>query len=303
MNIGYIVFGDNIDNHLQANFSILSVLCAGCDATINVITDQPGFYAQFSTTVNIIEINEHTLIDWRGANDYIYRIKIKAAEKINQLYPHQPLLVLDADTFIYRDLSDLRNHVNSGRAFMHKQEGRLSQIKWKAQRLMWKKMQFKTFGGLKINEKHTMWNAGVVLLPGPKNDHTITMALQLCDEMLSAGGPSWLVEQFASSLAISENYEIMEAEPWICHYWGNKPAWNQHLRYFFAACQVENLSVSEQIERFKRFDITSMPISVRRNKGFQKISALAEKMFPYRHVQYLRRVGIDNALNRNETVL
>jgi hypothetical protein len=289
MNIGYIAFGDHGDTHLQANFSILSIFAAAdCAVTINVITNRPVYYSQLSTLIKIIEIDEQTLADWRGPHDYIYRIKIKAIEKINQLYPQQPVLLLDADTFMYRKISELNARMNCKTAFMHKREGKLSQMRWKAQKLMWKAMRNKTYAGVTILKKHAMWNAGVVLLPGPKNDITIALALQLCDEMLHSGAPVWLVEQFASSVAVSENFNLAEASEWICHYWGHKPAWNEYLRHFFATCHVEKLSILDQIERFKEFDVTSIPVSVRRNKGYQKIMEFAEKLFPLRHVQYLK---------------
>src|ERR1700710_800580 len=103
MNICLLNFGENISYHTQTSFCIYSLLanCADSVKTINVITDKPLFYNHLKQQINIIPITENELTDWKGKYQFIWRIKIKAIEKICSLYPNCPVIYLDTDTFVY----------------------------------------------------------------------------------------------------------------------------------------------------------------------------------------------------------
>jgi hypothetical protein len=63
INLLYLTFGENIENHYQANFSILSFLKESQKInSITVITDRPMFYNRYKEKVDVIEVNEQRLL-------------------------------------------------------------------------------------------------------------------------------------------------------------------------------------------------------------------------------------------------
>ena len=101
MNILYLVFGKNLDVHLQVEFSIITLLHELTDEDkIHVITTNPSFYNHLKEKINLITISEQTLKEWRGKHDFFWRCKIKAIEYIAQEYPAQDFMYLDGDTFL-----------------------------------------------------------------------------------------------------------------------------------------------------------------------------------------------------------
>ena len=186
MNLLFLTFGDNIKNHYQANFSILSFLKEKASITgIYVFTDHPQYYAHYQDYVQVVTITEEKLQEWQGPHDFFWRIKIKAIEQLVLQHPDAPLVYLDSDTFLYEDISGLRDILASGEALMHVQEGKLSQLKSKTEQKMWSQVKALRFRNTEIGEKHAMWNAGVVAIPAARNKEAIALALHLCDSMLS----------------------------------------------------------------------------------------------------------------------
>ena len=86
MQLLYLVFGENVQNHLQANFSILTFLRQGPHffKRIVVVTDAPAFYHHLQEVVTISPIDAATLLDWQGDYKFFWRAKIKAIEFIGQ---------------------------------------------------------------------------------------------------------------------------------------------------------------------------------------------------------------------------
>lgn len=71
MNLLYLVFGQNINNHIEAHFSIYSFLTQGEKInTINVVTDYPDFYTDFKNYINVIKVDEKILNDWKGRHNF-----------------------------------------------------------------------------------------------------------------------------------------------------------------------------------------------------------------------------------------
>ena len=83
MNLLYITFGSNTAVHMQAAFSIYSFLARFEKYnSVNIITDNKLYYQHLEDRVNIIEMTEEELKEWKGEYQFFWRIKIKAIEKI-----------------------------------------------------------------------------------------------------------------------------------------------------------------------------------------------------------------------------
>jgi hypothetical protein len=290
INLLYLTFGENIENHYQANFSILSFLKESQKInSITVITDRPMFYNRYKEKVDVIEVNEQMLSDWQGETRFFWRIKLKALELLAEKYVQGSIVYLDSDTFLYRSVDLLAEQIKMNTAFMHVMEGALSSLNTKTEKLMWEQVQGKKFGGVEITAQHAMWNAGVVILPSEKKTDAIKLALKICDDMCQAGVTRRLIEQFALSVALKEVYNLEAANSWIGHYWGNKAEWNAAIGRFFGDSHLKDISIQQEIAGMENFDLFSIAVRKRRSSMVTKLSKVIDRFFPVKSVEYINR--------------
>ena len=279
MNILYLVFGENQQNHAQAYFSICSFLGQmDTNDRVYVMTDAPDFYERLNEKIKILTINKTQLDDWQGTHQFFWRAKIKAIEHICRLHPEESVLYLDTDTFLYSDIEKLKSDLEN--PVMHLNEGVLSQLKSKTEKLMWQQVGNKVFGGTLIQSNHAMWNAGVVGIPGNKGLKICQLALDICDDMLEANVTRRLIEQFALGVALSENNEMKSAENHIGHYWSNKEEWSVAIQRFIINSSLKNNSLEADIENIKRFNFNKIAIQKRIPNTQKRLKKLVEKWFP-----------------------
>jgi hypothetical protein len=279
MNILYLVFGENQQNHAQAYFSICSFLgqMAPHDR-IYVMTDAPDFYKRLNGKIEILTINKTQLDNWQGTHHFFWRAKIKAIEHICKLHPQESVLYLDTDTFLYSDIKNLKSDLEN--PVMHLNEGALCKLKSKTEKLMWKQVGEKTFGGIQIQPHHAMWNAGVVGIPANKSLKICQLALDICDDMLVANVTRRLIEQFALGVALSENGDMKSAENYIGHYWSNKEEWSIAIQRFIINSSLKNNNLSSDIEDIKQFNFSKIAILKRIPNTQIRLKKIVEKWFP-----------------------
>ena len=111
-------------------------------------------------------------------------------------------MYLDSDTFFYKNTAVLRTALQSGNQFMHLNEGKLSQLSSKTEKLMWKQMKGKSYGNIIINENVAMWNAGLIGV-SQKHFECLDLTLRINDAMCADGVTRRLVEQFAFIMIFS----------------------------------------------------------------------------------------------------
>jgi hypothetical protein len=292
MHILYCTFGNRFSNHLQAAFSAISFLQESGEVdSINIITDAAPFYKHLSDHVNIIDISAETIKEWKGPHDFFWRIKIKAIQQLTGMYPGSPVVYLDTDTFLYKNITSLKTALQSGRAFMHEDEGALSALTDKTSKRTWRALEGRTFGGLAMQPTDHMWNAGVVSTPNNKNGKDIELALQICDEMCAGGVPFRLVEQYSLSLALNHIYTLGDATPWIAHYWRNKEDWNPFILEWIAEQQFKQKSFSEILAEFGQLDLGKVPVIIKRKYTAEKLHRGVDSLFPPRNKQYVKKGG------------
>ncbi|NLY75091.1 MAG: hypothetical protein GX075_07275 [Firmicutes bacterium] len=288
MTLVYLIFGKEFANHIQANFSILSMLTQREEIdSINVVTDNPTFYNRLAGVINVINVEQEVLQEWKGKNDFFWRVKIKAIELLANIYKNKHLLYLDSDTFLFGNLKYIKEKLDEGFSFMHLNEGKLSQLRSKTEKRMWQQTSNKDFGPVKINQNHCMWNAGVIGIPGNKSAELIKATLDICDAMLERNITRRLIEQLAFSLALSEFSQLIPAENHIGHYWGNKEEWQSFIVASFLKSYFGNTTLNEQIESFKSLDYTKIPIALRIPNTRRRLFNLITKLFPEKDKRYI----------------
>lgn len=289
MNLVYLVFGDELKNHIQTNLSLLTFLKAREISSVNIITDKPDFYNQVSAYVKVIPVSDHQLAEWRGDYDFFWRIKIKAIELIANMYKGEDILYVDSDTFLFSENGNkIQEFLSNGYSFMHLNEGKLSQLNTKTEKKMWNQVKNNTFGGVRITEDTCMWNAGVISIGGAKSNQIIQLALAVCDDMLQANVTRRLIEQFSFSVALNECSNLIPAENYIGHYWGNKQEWNNFITSFILKSYFRKRTVEEQIEDLKGFDFSAMPIFVKESNTKKRIVNLLNRIFEKNSKAYIK---------------
>lgn len=280
MNIVYLVFGNRLSDHLQAQFSILTFLReATKEDRIHVITTSPQFYARMKEHVNVISITEDKLHAWKGKYNFFWRVKIKAIEYMAELYPGQDMMYVDSDTFLREGgLKEVRMRLCEGKGLMHLDEGHPRNMRTKSLR-MWKQIGRRTYGGVTVGMKHDMWNAGVVAIPYKKMGEVVNLALALCDGMLEDDAERVVIEQYSLSIALYENTELVPAEGWIGHYWGNKEQWLGLISDFMLKSYMANSTVADDMAQLGSFPFATTPLYVRKSNTKRRLVCLLDKLF------------------------
>ncbi|SHJ06964.1 hypothetical protein SAMN02745146_2181 [Hymenobacter daecheongensis DSM 21074] len=288
MNLLYLVFGSNIKNHFQANFSILTFLEHRAGLTsITVVTDAPAFYRHLADSVTVLPVDEKTLQEWKGEYNFFWRIKLKALEYVARQFPATPILYLDSDTFLHGSFSALHDTLRQGTALMHEPEGALSALGSKTEKLMWAQTQGKTYGGVALTAQHLMWNAGVVGIPAQRGPEAIALALRICDELSRQQVTPRLIEQFALSVALAETFGLQAARPYIGHYWSNKDEWNEHIGAFLLESHLTRRTVAQDVAALAQFDFRAVPVKKRLKNTRHRLEKLVRNLFPPKEELYI----------------
>lgn len=310
MNLLLLTFGDRVENHHQAVFCALSFLKDPRIGRVLVMTDRPHFYrwlqAGSAVPVEIIVLSPETLADWQGPYQFFWRIKIRAVEEAMKRHPDPHLLYVDSDTMLATDLAALDARLSSGTAFMHCLENRLADRNSRTLTRMRETLMGQTLAGVTITGESTMWNAGVIAVPGGQAGHRqddpsrvkqpadakymsgasrIALALQLCDAMCATACPRRLVEQFAFSLALQQG-SLAPCGSTVVHYWGNKPGWNAFINSFLAACRLRDDTVAEAITQAATLDWKHLPIENCPRTSAERIKRGVDRLLPRRRVRY-----------------
>ncbi|OOF43711.1 hypothetical protein [Rodentibacter trehalosifermentans] len=288
MNLLLLTFGQKQENHYQAVFCILTFLKDSQIKNIIMITDYPEFYRFLGDKVRIISIDENTLADWKGKNDFFWRIKIKALELAIHQYPNEHLLYVDSDTFLASNLQNIAQKLDKHIGLMHTFEYQLSaKNQGETVKRMYSTLKNKAFFDVVINEQSEMWNAGVIALPKTSAKKIIMLSLALCDAICETPCPCRLVEQFSFSLALNHLTELHPCDDVIGHYWGNKSEWNQLINQFFVNALLKQKTLAQCVEELNEFNWRSLPLEKKLRSTNSKLKRLIDKLFPHKHIKYL----------------
>lgn len=289
MNIVYLVFGDNMDHYQQVYFSIYTAaVYKVTEDRIIVVTENPSLFSSLQDYIEIIPINRDHIKEWEGKHHFFWRVKIKALQLIAQKYPTDSILYLDGDTFFYKNMDTLRSGLKNGKNFMHLEEGKLSALSSKTEKLMWTKMKGKTYHNTKIDENSAMWNAGLI---GISNKHfdCLTLTLGINDAMCADDVTRRLIEQFAFSLGLNEYSALHPADDIVGHYWGNKKQWNKIIDHFLKECFMKNYSFEQIVEHVKEMNLTENPIRVKESNTQKRLKTFIDQLYKNKKSVYINK--------------
>lgn len=278
-----------MDNYQQAYFSIYTAWARkNSEDRIIAVTEEPSLFHSFEDKIVTIPINKEVIKEWEGKYQFFWRVKIKALQLIAEKYPTDSILYLDSDTFFYENMDSLRNGLKNGQNYMHLEEGKLSKLSSKTEKLMWQQLKGKTYNNVKIDENSAMWNAGLIGI-SPKHFGCLELTLGINDEMCADKVTRRLIEQFSFSVGLNEFSKLKSADDVVGHYWGNKKEWNNIIGLFLKECFMKNYSLDEIVGEVKKMDLIQNPIRVRESNTQRKLKTFIDQFFKDKKAVFIKK--------------
>ncbi len=261
MNFLFLITGNSINCHMQVFFSIRCILAQiSKEDKIFILTDVPQLYCGIKQ-VETIFLDNTRINEWKGKHNFFWRLKIKSIEYIAYKDPKHHLIYLDGDTCLYGNLRNIKSLLDQSKGLMHFKEGHPSMLReGDAANIMWQQVKGKTYAGISVSDdKHVMYNAGMVAIPKQDINDIIPLTLRLCDEMLDDGVLPSLVEQYSFSISFIEKYStIVEGKRYVIHYWHNKLEWSNFIGDFFAKSYIKKFSLLEELEIIRKINFKNL---------------------------------------------
>lgn len=237
----------------QARFCLLTfqhwALRAAEPPRVLVYTTRPEEFAGTGDNVETVPVSEEQLARWRGAIDFVHRIKLEVLLDALARRPGR-LLYVDGDTWFPVDPAALFARIAPGRTLMRVSEGPFSNRSNGIQRKMHRFVTRHAFalpGGetVRIPGETEMWDAGVI---GIHSDDRplVARALALTDAMYPLY-PKHVIEQSAVSYVLQTSTALGATGDDVEHYWRSAKELEPRIAEFLEAHRA--LPAQEQADR------------------------------------------------------
>lgn len=211
----------------EALYSLLTYfeVAPGLPATVLVYTDTPDTFRQMlgeRADVQYPAVSAAEWQGWRGAADMVYLLKIGVLEHAAAHYPGN-LLFVDTDTLWQRDPASIFDQIAEGARFMHLNEGLL-----RTGNLLSRKV-YRRLRGLefvvgtdrvRIGPDTPLYNSGVIGFRS--SDAALLRDIMPLADQLYATYHKHMMEQLATGLRLGLDRLLLEAAPYVLHYWNLK---------------------------------------------------------------------------------
>jgi len=201
---------------------------SGKDAIkVLIYTESPDFFtAVLPPEIHYRVLDSQQIHEWKGASNYVYRLKTKVLQEVCTHYSGQFLFV-DTDTVFLKNALPLFEEIKKGKLLLDACEGKLIDnpggIARKTRTFL---KQHSTFSipsddeSIYIDEQFIAWNSGTI---GFTNAiaNTLVQVEELID-VLYAKSKLFVVEQIALSYYFQKKQQPLATEDYIYHYWNFK---------------------------------------------------------------------------------
>jgi hypothetical protein len=253
MTLVYLAHGreDILNQAIFSLVSLFSKLKETSPLKIVIVTDRKKYFEDYLTgRVEIIEVSADQIKKWRGANDFVHRVKIEAVRAVASTHAG-PIFFVDSDTFFREDPTALFSQVNDQVSLMHVaetvlKEGRDPLTKKLAQ--FYKKNKFEVAGqAVHITPEITMWNSGLFGI-SENNKKLFDLVLELTDK-IHAVYPKHINEQLAFSYYLQTRTRVLPADRVVGHYWPQKEDYQKSIDLFLS----ENSNLEKALSAYPKF--------------------------------------------------
>jgi hypothetical protein len=200
MNLIYQAYG-RPDILRQTLFSLISLfhVLAKTQSPLKAVvyTDQPEYFQNFfagdtenEARLTLVAVSADQIKKWRGAIDFVHRVKIEVLADAAQKFPGA-IFYVDGDTYFHSDPTALFSRVNKETSLMHVAEYQFSEgqdpLAKKILKFI-KKEQFEVAGEIvKMTPHQFMYNAGAIGIAA-ENTRWLPLILELTDKMFLVYG-------------------------------------------------------------------------------------------------------------------
>lgn len=192
--------------------------------SFHIYTDKPDWFRQFTDCpldLHFHEITPALLTQWRGAINFVHRVKIEVLRDFVQKNTG-PVLYLDTDIYFTASILPILQRIENGDLFMHVAEGKLSgganPMMEKLHRFFGRQNKFTIEGKEEqIHLDTVMWNAGVLGFH-TRQAGVLDQVLAFTDTVHKLF-PKHIIEQFSFSYFFAQQGTIHNSANRIVHYW------------------------------------------------------------------------------------
>lgn len=219
-------------------------------------TDNPQFFNKYLLhyPVDYIYLGADKIREYRGEIDFLHRIKIAIIEDAFNRGDGD-ILYIDSDTFFIDDPKNIIDKVDEQTAFMHLYEYKFDDLKtWDKNTpfyKVWEIIQSKRINSidekLNITLEDVSFNAGVMAFHS--SHKSIIPKVYDITERFYRNTLSHASEQYAFSVILQKNFQVLNCEEVVYHYWYRvkKNVADLYLKNFFDDFHL--LSPEEQIKK------------------------------------------------------
>lgn len=223
----YLAYGSE-ELHAEALYSLLSYYKVARQAVqVLIYTDSPASFGQvLRARPDVIYpvVTPAEWQSWRGSSNKVYLLKIGVLGHAAQHYPGN-LLFVDTDTIWQADPAPLFAQIEKGHYVMHISEGRLA-VGNVLSRKVYKHLNGHVFtvGSHKfaVDKNTILYNSGVIGLASAVAGR-LPEVVALADQLYATYNKH-MMEQLAFSLWFADASLVVEAAPYVLHYWNLKAA-------------------------------------------------------------------------------
>lgn len=212
-------------------FSLLTFTRIGqsfSDLQVWIYTDNEAYFESFTVCpvpIHYRTIDASQIKEWRGATDFVHRVKIQILKDLAAIQPQANILYLDTDTEFLQPIDTVMQRIAKGQLFMHIDEGVIREegnpILKKLNKFLADNRSIPVDDGtINVSDDAVMWNAGVLGFRAA--DAAMLNDVLGVTDVLHKKYQKHIIEQFAFSLIFQNKQQVKAAYPYIMHYWNLK---------------------------------------------------------------------------------
>lgn len=243
------------------------------NTSIWIYTDNQEYFKskKCNLPLNYIAVDGEKIKKWRGAIDFVHRVKIEVLLDFTASRPGN-ILYADTDVVFTQPIKELFAHIGKGALYMHVSESiiseRVNPITNKLCKYLENVAPEAPF--TQPLQHMTMWNAGVL---GFNTSHKqLLKSILAFTDLHYPVFPKHIIEQFAFSIYFAITDKVKTASPFILHYWNLKEV-RQVLTSFFEHFKNHNW---EALSRYST--LIQMPVLMQEKANHPHTLTLVDKM-------------------------
>ncbi|MCR5887055.1 hypothetical protein LRS06_04540 [Hymenobacter sp. J193] len=246
-------------------------------------TDNEKYFEPYFKGIQIIFVNltPEVLADWKGKDNFMFRVKVKAIQDATIRTPNNDILFLDSDTFLYTDSEPLLAMYGQDKTILYAREYSFNEAVSKGGRnsslflpvIKNNKIRIKDLD-FEFSGNNYSWNTGVIGF-SHKNLNLIDFSLELTDYLYERV-KVFVIEQYSFSLIFQTKTNIQASDKYVYHYYSRKKPVDEYvLKFVSEVIHVNDLNNKKTFVRKFTADLFE---KIKTNPQWQDRPVLMDKI-------------------------